>query len=253
MLRQRVIPTLLLKNGRMVKGVNFSNHVDVGHPVTAAKIYNAQGADELFFLDIDFVTRKKEITLRIIEETAENCFVPLTVGGGIESILDIQNFLNAGADKISINTAAVKNPALLKEASKKYGAQCIVASVDVRLKDKKYEVFIYSGIVATGLEAIEWCKKLRDCGVGEIMITSIDREGTMKGYDIDLIKNIANAVDIPVIASGGAGTLEHLEEALKIDNISAISASSIFHFTDQSPIKARFYLSSKNLNVRSRF
>lgn len=257
MLKQRIIPILLLKKGRMVKGVNFSNHVDVGNPVTTAKVYDAQGVDELVLLDIEPTGHNghnKKIVLDIVEETAESCFVPLTVGGKVHSLRDIQDFLNVGADKITVNTAAVENPDFVRRASEKYGSQCIVVSVDVKQTRRiKYEVFIHSGTVATGLDVIDWCKQLVKYGVGEIMITSIDREGTMKGYDLKLVKKVADNVNVLVIASGGAGTLAHFEEGLNIDGISAVAASSIFNFTDQSPIKARFYLSSKGLNVRNKF
>lgn len=255
MLKQRLIPVLLLKKGRMVKGVNFKAHVDVGHPVTTAKIYDAQGVDELVFLNIDgFLEADNGAILDIIKDTAQNCFVPLTVGGGVKTLQNIQACLNAGADKVSINTAAINDPEFLKTATQKYGSQCIVASVDIKQKGKdQYEVFSHSGTVATGLDAVAWCKQLNEYGVGEIMITSIDCEGKMQGYNLDLIKTIVGKVDIPVIASGGAGTLEHLEQGLRIEGLSAVAASSIFHFTDQSPIKARFYLSSRGLNVRRKF
>jgi len=242
---------LLLKNGRCVKGVNFKNHRDVGHPVTNARIYEAQGADELIFLDIEANQKNRQILIRIIQTVAKECFMPFAAGGGVKSLGDIQKLLRAGADKVAINSFAVQNPKFVSVAAKKFGNQCIVVSIDYKKnKNGKNEVFIYNGTKATGLEPGNWAKKATDLGAGEILLTNIDREGTRSGYDLEIIKAIADSLDIPVIASGGAGSMEDLKDAIKKGHASAVSLASILHFTDQNVIKARNYLTTGGIDVR---
>ena len=252
MLKTRLIPILLLKNGRMVKTINFSALRDVGDPITSARIYNHQTVDELIFLDISETDEKKKILFDIIRKVAEECFMPLTVGGGIKSINDIRMLLQIGADKVAINTHAVTNPLLIKEAAEMFGSSTIVISIDVKKNsDNQYKVFINNGSKETNLNPVDWAKKVENLGAGEILITSIDKEGTMQGYDQYLIKLITQNVTIPVIANGGAGKLEDFYEAITLGNVSAVAAASIFHFTDQSPIKVRTYLKYKQINVRN--
>ncbi|MBI3290814.1 imidazole glycerol phosphate synthase subunit HisF [Candidatus Falkowbacteria bacterium] len=251
MIKKRIIPTLLLKEGRCVKGVNFINHRDVGHPVTNAKIYEAQGADELIFLDITASSEDRDTLLDIVAQTADQCFMPLTVGGGIKDLEDINNLLRAGADKISINTAAVENPKFITEAAQKFGQQCVVVSIDYKKNNKGgLEVFTRSGAKPTGLNPIEWAKKAADLGAGEILLVSIDNEGARAGYDLETIRKVSDSVDIPVIASGGVGTMEDLKKAILAGHASAVSLASILHFTNQSVIKARDYLANAGLEVR---
>ncbi|MCX8130814.1 MAG: glycosyl amidation-associated protein WbuZ [Clostridia bacterium] len=251
MLKRRIIPTLLLKDGRMVKGSNFTNFRDVGNPVTAARVYNAQKVDELVFLDICPTYESREKVNEIIRNVASECFMPLTVGGGIKSIGDIKNFLEIGADKVSINSEAYRNPSLIKDAAQKFGDQCIVISVDYKKTiDGNLKVFIDSGQTQTDVEPLEYIKRCTQLGAGEILLTNIDREGTMQGYDIELIQKASESVNVPIIASGGAGTLEDLLTAFNKAKAAAVSAGSIFHFTDQSPIKARYYLSTHDIDVR---
>lgn len=250
MLKKRIIPCLLLKDGRCVKGVNFKDHRDVGHPVTNAKIYDAQGADELIFLDITANLEKRNILIDIVTQTADECFMPLTVGGGIRNIEDIHQLLRAGADKVSINTVVLEKPEFITEAAHKFGKQCIVVAIDYKTNNKKQEVFTHSGTKATGLNPVEWAKKVAELGAGEILLTNIDQEGTRTGYDIEIIKKVAEQVNIPVIASGGVGTLEDLKKAIEGAGASAVSLASILHFTDQNVIKARNYLKTNNIEVR---
>jgi cyclase len=251
MLKARIIPSLLLREGRCVKGVQFQNFRDTGNPVTAAKIYDAQGADELLFLDITASTEKRKILFDVVTRTAEECFMPLCVGGGIRTVEDIRKLLLSGADKVSINTAAVERPEFINEAAEVFGNQCIVASIDVRKQDGKYEVYSHCGTTATGLDAVKWAKEAVAQGAGELLVTSIDREGTRKGYDLELISSIADAVEVPVIASGGVGTLQDLVDGIKKGHASAVCAASIFHFTDQNIIKARTYMKQAGIDVRS--
>ncbi len=250
MLKQRLIPVLLLKNGRLVKPIQFGKYRDVGYPTTQAKIYDAQKADELIFLDIDASTENRQTLISVIEEVTKECFMPLTLGGGVRTVQDINNLLAAGADKVSINAAAVDNPNFIKEAANMFGSQCIVISIDAKKKGDKYEVCTHNGKKTTGLDAITWAKKVTELGAGEILITSIDNEGTMEGYDLELVKAISQAVNIPVIANGGAGTLDDFQDALTKAGASAVAASSIFNFTDQSLIKAMRFLKVHGLNVR---
>lgn len=250
MLKQRLVPVLLLRNGRLVKTIKFDASRDVGNPITQAKVYDAQNADELVFLDILATTEGRGALLDIVDRVTEECFVPLTVGGGVKTVEDIRALLKAGADKVAINTAAVENPQFLKEAVKVFGSANIVVSVDYKNVDGKQKVFIRGGKEETSWNVFEWCCEVERLGGGEILLNSIDRDGTMEGYDLETIKRIAESLNIPVVACGGAGTLQHLSEGLKNAKASAVAAGSIFAFTDQSPIKARFYLNNAGLNVR---
>jgi len=250
MLKKRLIPVLLLKEGRMVKTKQFDSLREVGFPISAAKIYDAQGADELIFLDIMAAAEKRNTMIDIIEEVAEQCFMPFTAGGGVRSVEDIRTLLKAGADKVSINTAAVTDPSFIAKAAKIFGDQCIIVSIDAKKQGSKYEVFTHGGKKATGLNPVEFAKISESNNAGEILITSIDKEGEMKGYDLELTKAVSDAVNIPVIANGGAGTLQDLADGINKGNASAVAAASIFHFTDQSPIKARAYMKEAGLPVR---
>lgn len=252
MLKKRLIPILLLKNGRMVKGVKFKDFRDTGDPVTAAKVYDAQTVDELIFLDITASNDNRDILFDIVSRTAEQCFMPLTVGGGVRTVEDMRKLFEAGADKVSINTAAVQRPEFVHEAAEKFGRANIVVSIDAkRIGKGEYEVFSNSGRKPRGINAINWAKLVADQGAGEILITSMDREGTMEGYDLELTRAVADSVSIPVIANGGVGTLQHLVEGITIGHASAVAASSIFHFTDQSPIKARSFMKVAGIDVRT--
>lgn len=251
MLKKRIIPSLLLKQGRCVKGVRFKDHRDVGNPVTAAKVYDAQGADELLFLDITASHEKRETLFSVVEETAENCFMPLTVGGGVKTVEDIRRLLQAGADKVLVNSAALKDIGFIRDGANRFGDQCIVVGIDfVRGKDGEPEVVSHSGTIVSEKDPVRWARKVVEMGAGEIVLTAMDREGTREGFDLETIKKVVEAVSVPVIAAGGAGTLQHLAEALTVGSASAVSAASIFHFTDQSVIKARMYLKTAGVNVR---
>ena len=247
----RLVPILLLKSGRCMKGRNFSSLRDTGNPVTAAKVYDAQRVDELVFLDIAANEENRQILFDVVQGVAEQCFMPLTVGGGVRTLEDMRRLLQTGADKVAFNTAAVERPALIEEAARTFGSANVVVSIDARRAGGRYEVWTHSGRQATGLEAVEWAGRMAEAGAGEILVTSIDREGTMTGYDLELVGAVADAVAVPVIANGGAGTLQHLVEAVTIGHASAVAASSIFHFTDQSPIKARSYMRGAGLHVRA--
>jgi|TARA_B100000959_G_scaffold9812_1_gene9898 cyclase len=251
MLKKRVIPCLDINNGRVVKGINFINLIDAGDPVEQAKIYNDNGADEICFLDITASHENRNIILEVVRKTTKKCFVPLTVGGGVRSIEDISNLLLAGADKVSINTAAAINENLIEEAAEKFGAQCIVVAVDAKkVNNDKWEVFTHGGRKATGKDVLNFVTKMESLGAGEILLTSMDRDGTKKGYDLDLTKKVSNLVNIPVIASGGVGNLEHLYQGFKIGKASAVLAASIFHFGEHSILEAKQYLDSKGIPVR---
>ena len=251
MLKNRIIPCLDVKNGRVVKGINFVELKDAGDPVEQAKIYSDGGADEICFLDITASNENRETIIDIVRKTAKECFVPLTVGGGVRTIQNITDLLLAGADKVSINTAAVKNVSFVKEASKKFGSQCIVVAIDAKkVSDNKWEAFTHGGRNKTGIDAIEFAKKMEDCGAGELLVTSMDRDGTQVGYDIDLMFKISLKVNIPVIASGGVGNLDHLVEGIKLGNASAVLAASIFHYGKYSVKEAKEYLDSKGIPVR---
>jgi cyclase len=249
--KTRLIPTLLLKEGRMVKTIQFDQLRDVGHPVKAAKVYDAQGVDELIFLDITASHEERRTLFDIIRQVTEESFMPFTAGGGLRTVEDIRELLNAGADKVALNTAAVRRPNFINEAARLFGNQCIVVSIDARKTGyKRYEVFINGGKEPTGLDPATWAREAVERGAGEILITSIDREGTMQGYDLDLVKLVVDAVPVPVIANGGAGTPQDFVDAIVQAGAHAVAAASIFHFTDQSPIKARAHMKRAGLNVR---
>ena len=250
MLKNRIIPCLDVKNGRVVKGINFIDLKDAGDPVEQAKIYSEGGADEICFLDITASNENRDTIYDVIERTSKKCFVPLTVGGGVRSIDDISKLLNSGADKVSINTAAVQNPEMIIESSKNFGSQCIVVAIDAKKNGDNWEVFTHGGRNNTNLDAIDFAKKMEDSGAGELLITSMDRDGTQIGYDNDLIFKISSIVNIPVIASGGVGNLDHLVDGIKLGNASAVLAASIFHYGAHSIKEAKQYLNSKGIPVR---
>ena len=250
MLKNRIIPCLDVKNGRVVKGINFVDLKDAGDPVEQAKIYSDGGADEICFLDITASNENRDTIYEVVERTSKKCFVPLTVGGGVRGIEDINKLLNCGADKVSINTAAVKNPEVIIESSKKFGSQCIVVAIDAKKNKDIWEVYTHGGRNNTGLNAIEFAKKMEDSGAGELLVTSMDRDGTQIGYDNELMFNISSIVNIPLIASGGVGNLDHLVDGIKLGNASAVLAASIFHYGTHSVQEAKQYLDSKGIPVR---
>ena len=251
MLKNRIIPCLDVKDGRVVKGINFVELKDAGDPVEQAKIYSNNGADEICFLDITASNENRDTIIEIVRKTAKECFVPLTVGGGVRNIQNITDLLLAGADKVSINTAAVNNVNFVKEASKKFGSQCIVVAIDAKkVSENKWEVFTHGGRNKTGIDAVEFAIKVEENGAGEILLTSMDKDGTKSGYDIDLLKTITNRTNIPVIASGGVGTLDHLYDGIVKGGASAVLAASIFHYGEYKIKDAKEYLNSKNVSVR---
>ncbi|TNF46043.1 imidazole glycerol phosphate synthase subunit HisF [bacterium] len=252
---KRIIPCLDVTEGRVVKGVQFVDLVDAGDPVEVAEEYDRQGADEVTFLDITASSDRREILLDVVKRTAETVFIPLTVGGGVRSLENIRELLKAGADKVSINTEAVHHPQFVREASLRFGSQCIVVAIDAKrvadLNGKpSWEVYIYGGRKPTGIDAVQWAGKMEEYGAGEILLTSMDRDGTKDGYDIDLTRTITETVSIPVIASGGAGTLEHLYEGLIMGGASAVLAASIFHFREFTVQETKKYLRDRNVAVR---
>ena len=247
----RIIPCLDVNDGRVVKGVNFIDLTDAGDPVEQAQIYYEGGADEICFLDITASHEKRKAMLDVIKKTTQNCFIPITVGGGVGNLEDINNLLLSGADKVSINTAAVRNMSFINEASKKFGAQCIVVAVDAKkVSDRKWEIFTHGGRNATGIDAIEFAKKAQDNGAGEILLTSMDKDGTKSGYDLKLLKQITSSLSIPVIASGGVGKLDHLYQGVSLGGANALLAASIFHFGELTIKEVKEYLKSKNIQVR---
>ena len=250
MRKNRIIPCQDVKNGRVVKGINIVDLKDAGDPVEQAKIYSDGGADEICFLDITASNENRETIYAVVEKTSKKCFVPLTVGGGVRSIEDINKLLNCGADKVSINTAAVQNSEVVAESSKKFGSQCIVVAIDAKKNADKWEIFTHGGRNNTGIDAIEFAKKMENSGAGELLVTSMDRDGTQVGYDIGLMKKISSKVNIPVIASGGVGNLDHLVEGIKLGNASAVLAASIFHYGTYSVKEVKQYLASKDIPVR---
>jgi cyclase len=250
LLAKRIIPCLDVKDGRVVKGTQFVDLKDAGDPVEIAKVYDQQGADEIAFLDITASYERRDILLDIVQRTAEEIFIPLTVGGGVRRLEDIRTLLKAGADKVSVNTAAVKDPQFVERASKRFGSQCIVIAIDAKRKGDTWEVFTHGGRVPTGLDALLWAKKMEDLGAGEILLTSMDRDGTKDGYDIDLTRSISDQVSIPVIASGGVGTLDHLYEGLAHGKASAVLAASIFHYREFSISQVKSFLKEKGVTVR---
>ena len=250
MLKNRIIPCLDVKNGRVVKGINFVNLKDAGDPVEQAKIYSDGGADEICFLDITASNENRDTIYDVVKRTSKKCFVPLTVGGGIRSVEDINKLLNCGADKVSINTAAVKNSKVVLDSSKKFGSQCIVVAIDAKKNEDKWEVFTHGGRNNSGIDALEYAKKMEENGAGELLVTSMDKDGTQQGYDTNLMNKIASKVNIPVIASGGVGNLDHLVDGIKLGNASAVLAASIFHYGKYSVEDAKEYLDSKGIPVR---
>ena len=250
MLKNRIIPCLDVKNGRVVKGINFIDLKDAGDPVEQAKIYSDGGADEICFLDITASNEKRDTIYDVVEKTSKKCFVPLTVGGGVRSVDDISRLLNCGADKISINTAAVENSKIVLESSKKFGSQCIVVAIDAKKNVNKWEIFTHGGRNNSGIDVLEFAKKMENNGAGELLVTSMDRDGTQVGYDNELMSNITTQVNIPVIASGGVGNLQHLVDGIKLGNASAVLAASIFHYGKHSVKEAKEYLDSKGIPVR---
>jgi cyclase len=251
MLKMRVIPCLDVKDGRVVKGVNFVNLIDAGDPVEQAKLYDAAGADELTFLDITASSDNRDTLYDVVAKTAEACFMPLTVGGGVRKIEDIRKLLLAGADKVSINTAAVNNPDFVREAAEKFGDQCIVVSIDAKeTAPGRFEIFTHGGRNPTGIDAVGFAKQMAANGAGELLVTSMDRDGTRSGYNIALTRAIADAVTVPVIASGGVGNLQHLVEGIRDGHATAVLAASIFHFGQHSIAEAKAALAAANLPVR---
>lgn len=251
MLKARIIPCLDVKDGRVVKGVNFVGLRDAGDPVEQAKIYDAAGADELCFLDITASSDNRSIILDVVRQTAEQCFMPLTVGGGVRGEEDVRKLLLAGADKVSVMTAAVKRPELVRELAEKFGSQCIVVAIDAKsVGPDKYEIFTHGGRKPTGIDAVEYAKKVAGYGAGEILLTSMDRDGTKSGFNIDLTRAIADSVSIPVIASGGVGTLEHMVEGIRDGHATAVLAASIFHFGEYSIEECKNYMADAGIEVR---
>ncbi len=261
MLSKRIIPCLDVKDGRVVKGVHFVELRDAGDPVEIAQRYDAEGADELTFLDITASYERRKIILDVVRKTAETVFMPLTVGGGVREIQDIRDLLNAGADKVAINTAAVTRPQFVKEAAERFGTQCIVVAIDAKQKKPEsrsqnpegrlgWEVYIHGGRTPTGLDALEWARQMEAYGAGEVLLTSMDRDGTREGYDIELTRAIASAVTIPVIASGGVGTLQHIYEGLTAGGADAALAASIFHYREYTIRECKDFLAARGVKVR---
>ena len=250
MLKIRIIPCLDVKNGRVVKGVNFVNLVDAGDPVEAAQAYDEAGADELCFLDITASHENRSILLDVVKRTAEKCFMPLTVGGGVRTNEDIKMLLDSGADKVSINTSAITNPNFIKEASEAFGSQCIVVAIDAKRNNDGWQIFTHGGREPTGIDPIDFAKKAESLGAGEILLTSMDRDGTKKGYDTALLNKITKTLEIPVIASGGVGNIDHLIDGIQEGGASAVLAASIFHFGEITIKEVKDKLSEEGLSVR---
>ena len=263
MLKNRIIPCLDVDKGRVVKGVNFVDLVDAGDPVEQARLYDAEGADELCFLDITASHEERDTIFDVVARTAEECFMPLTVGGGVRTLDDIRKLLLAGADKVAINTAAVRNPEFVREAALKFGSQCIVVAIDAKRagpgedkgegdgEDRRFEVFTHGGRRETGIDAVEWAKRMAEYGAGEILLTSMDRDGTKAGFDIELTRAVADGVSIPVIASGGVGDLDHLVEGVRDGRASAVLAASIFHFGTHRVSEAKAYMNENGIPMRT--
>jgi cyclase len=253
MLKVRIIPTLLWKQFGLVKGIRFDSWRRIGPVLPSIKVYNRRDVDELLLVDIVAHRSNGELDYESIAEFSKDCFVPLTIGGGVRSQEHVQRLLRSGADKISINTASYSNPTLISEVAKRYGSQSIVASIDVRASDKKWRAYSHAGTVDTGKDAVEWAREIEGRGAGEILVTSIDNDGTMQGYDLRLVEEIVAAVSIPVIASGGAGRYEHLIEVVKKAGASAVAAASMFHFTEQTPAGAKLAMEASGILVRRRY
>lgn len=250
MLKKRIIPCLDITEGRVVKGINFINIRDAGDPVEWARKYDMDQADELVFLDITATSDNRETLIDVVEKVSDEIFIPFTVGGGIRTVKDMQNILKAGADKISINTAAVKNPDLIEEGASHYGSQCIVVAVDAKREGDSFKVYVRGGRDRTDIDALEWCKHAEELGAGELLITSMDRDGTKDGYDLELLQKITGMVNIPVIASGGCGMLSHLYDAIEIGGVSAVLAASIFHYGEFTIPQTKTYLRDRGVDIR---
>ncbi|HEX8873461.1 MAG TPA: imidazole glycerol phosphate synthase subunit HisF [Nitrosospira sp.] len=249
-LAKRIIPCLDVTNGRVVKGINFVGLRDAGDPIEISRRYDDQGADELTFLDITASSDNRDLILHIIEEVASQVFIPLTVGGGVRKVEDVRRLLNAGADKVSINTSAVQNPDLVEAASDRYGSQCIVVAIDAKRVENGWEVFTHGGRRATGLDAVEWAKKMQSLGAGEILLTSMDKDGTRNGFDLALTCAVSDAVEVPVIASGGVGNLNHLVQGIMEGHADAVLAASIFHYGEYTVRQAKEYMAQHGIEVR---
>jgi cyclase len=249
-LAKRIIPCLDVTNGRVVKGVNFIGLRDAGDPIEISRRYDDQGADELTFLDITASSDNRDLILHIIEEVAAKVFIPLTVGGGVRKVEDVRRLLNAGADKVSINTSAVQNPDLVRDAADRFGSQCIVVAIDAKRVENRWEVFTHGGRKATGLDTVEWAKKMQAMGAGEILLTSMDRDGTRNGFDLALIRTVSDLVDVPVIASGGVGNLQHLVDGIMEGHADAVLAASIFHYGEYTVRQAKEHMAQNGIEVR---
>lgn len=251
-LAKRIIPCLDVAGGRVVKGVNFVGLKDAGDPVEIARRYDEQGADELTFLDITASSDERDILLHVVEQVAEQVFIPLTVGGGVRTMDDVRRLLNAGADKVSINTAAVQNPQFVAEASARVGAQCIVVAIDAKRMggEDRWEVFTHGGRKPTGLDVLAWARRMQELGAGEILLTSMDRDGTRNGFDLEITRAVSDALDIPIIASGGVGSLDHLVEGVTLGHADAVLAASIFHYGEYTVRQAKEYLARHDIEVR---
>ena len=250
MIKIRIIPCLDVDNGRVVKGINFVNLIDAGDPVKQAKFYSDNGADEITFLDITATHERREAMVDIIERTANECLVPLTVGGGIRNIDDMKMFLSVGADKVSVNSSAIKDPGIITKGALKFGNQCIVVAIDAKKKGNSWEVYVNGGRISTGIDAIQWAKKVEKLGAGEILLTSMDRDGTKSGFDLNLTKEVSSSVSIPVIASGGIGEINHFVDGVKKGGASALLAASVFHFGEFSISEVKKHLISQGIDVR---
>jgi len=250
MIKIRIIPCLDVDNGRVVKGINFVNLIDAGDPVKQAKFYSDNGADEITFLDITATHERREAMVDIIERTANECLVPLTVGGGIRNIDDMKMFLSVGADKVSVNSSAIKDPGIITKGAVKFGNQCIVVAIDAKKKGNSWEVYVNGGRISTGIDAIQWAKKVEKLGAGEILLTSMDRDGTKSGFDLNLTKEVSSSVSIPVIASGGIGEINHFVDGVKKGGASALLAASVFHFGEFSISEVKKHLISQGIDVR---
>jgi cyclase len=250
MLKTRIIPCLDVKAGRVVKGVNFVNLVDAGDPVEAAKVYDREGADELCFLDITASVENRDTLFDVVARTAEQCFMPLTVGGGVRTVEDVRKLLLAGTDKVSINTEAVRRPEFVREAAEKFGSQCITVAIDAKRNEGRLEVFTHGGRNATGIEAVGWARRMAELGCGEILLTSMDRDGTKAGFDLELTSAVSDAVPVPVIASGGVGKLEHFVDGVKKGHASALLAASVFHFGEMKIGQVKAVLREAGIGVR---
>ena len=250
MLKKRIIPCLDVKNGRVVKGINFIDLKDAGDPVEQAKIYSDSGADEICFLDITASNENRETIYEVVEKTSKKCFVPLTVGGGVRSVEDINRLLNCGADKVSINTAAVENPKVVIDSSKKFGSQCIVVAIDAKKNGNKWEVFTHGGRNNSGIDALVYAKQMEENGAGELLVTSMDRDGTKLGFDVELLSKASNILDIQLIASGGVGKMDHFYEGVEKGGADALLAASVFHFNEISIMEVKEFLKQQNIAVR---